>query len=253
MNEAFIVRRGSGAGLNYKVVGGTTQPENPSENTIWVNTDVDITSHIFSATEPESPVEGMVWFNISTSCSAPINVLKKNTMMIYPTVCMQYVGGSWAVKEAKTYQNGVWVDWMVLLYDNGNQFESITGGWLVQNGAGGKSSIRDANIWLDGNGSSSPRDSVVRTSNKIYISPNATKLKMYIDIEVCNDEWGIQVGITDHDPGYTADGKYLAFDQVLSETGVHILEADISQFTGEYYVCLYASLSNGTVYKVWIE
>lgn len=43
---------GSGAGLNFKIVGGTTQPANPSENTIWVNTDADITGWMFSAKTP---------------------------------------------------------------------------------------------------------------------------------------------------------------------------------------------------------
>lgn len=43
---------GSAAGLNFKVVGGTTQPSNPSENTIWVNTDKEITGWIFSAKNP---------------------------------------------------------------------------------------------------------------------------------------------------------------------------------------------------------
>lgn len=42
MKDAFVVRRGGGgASLNYKVVGGTTQPTSAKENTIWVNTSVD--------------------------------------------------------------------------------------------------------------------------------------------------------------------------------------------------------------------
>ena len=32
----------SGGGLNFKIVGGTTEPTNPKENTVWINTDVDI-------------------------------------------------------------------------------------------------------------------------------------------------------------------------------------------------------------------
>ena len=43
---------GGGAGLNFKVVGGTTQPSNPKENTIWVETDTKIAGWNFSATEP---------------------------------------------------------------------------------------------------------------------------------------------------------------------------------------------------------
>lgn len=54
MTEAFIVRRGSGAGLNFKVVGGTTQPANTIQNTIWVNTDTEIPSYTFSGDAPNS-------------------------------------------------------------------------------------------------------------------------------------------------------------------------------------------------------
>lgn len=44
---------GSGSnGLNFKVVGGTTQPTNPCENTIWVDTDIDITSWFFDDYNP---------------------------------------------------------------------------------------------------------------------------------------------------------------------------------------------------------
>lgn len=41
-----------GAPLNFKVVGGTDQPANPSENTIWVNTDQKINGWYFGADEP---------------------------------------------------------------------------------------------------------------------------------------------------------------------------------------------------------
>ena len=37
-----------GIDLNYEVVGGTTAPTNPKENTIWINTNVDIGEHMFS-------------------------------------------------------------------------------------------------------------------------------------------------------------------------------------------------------------
>lgn len=43
---------GGGAGLNFKVVGGTTQPSKPKENTIWVNTAEEITSWMFAAENP---------------------------------------------------------------------------------------------------------------------------------------------------------------------------------------------------------
>ena len=41
-------------GLNFEIVGGTAEPSNPEENTIWVNTDTNITGWEFSANEPYS-------------------------------------------------------------------------------------------------------------------------------------------------------------------------------------------------------
>ncbi len=38
--------------LDFEVVGGTTKPVNPKENTIWVNTDAEITKWVFSSTKP---------------------------------------------------------------------------------------------------------------------------------------------------------------------------------------------------------
>lgn len=106
---------GGGTGLNFKVVGGTSQPTNPRENTIWVNTNTSITSYVFSVTQPTGS-SGMVWFQIGTSSSVPFNALKKNTLRVYPMSCKQYVSGSWVAKTAKTYLSSTWTDWAVNLY-----------------------------------------------------------------------------------------------------------------------------------------
>lgn len=116
MAEAIISRRGGGGGgLNFKVVGGTSQPTNPRENTIWVNTNTSITSYVFSVTQPTGS-SGMVWFQIGTSSSVPFNALKKNTLRVYPMSCKQYVSGSWVAKTAKTYLSSTWTAWAVELY-----------------------------------------------------------------------------------------------------------------------------------------
>ena len=43
-----------GTGLNFEIVGGTAEPSTPEENTIWVNTNTNITGWEFSADEPYS-------------------------------------------------------------------------------------------------------------------------------------------------------------------------------------------------------
>lgn len=116
MAEAIISRRGGGGGgLNFQIIGVTTAPNNPKENTIWVNTSTKITDWVFSATQPAGS-DGMVWFQIGTSSSVPFNALKKNTLRVYPMSCKQCVSGSWVAKRAKTYLNGKWTDWAVKLY-----------------------------------------------------------------------------------------------------------------------------------------
>lgn len=130
MSVAYITRRGGGANLNFKIVGGTSAPANPNENTIWVNTSQKITGYYFSATQPENMDDGEVWISIGKSSPVAFNSLKKNTVQVYPLSAKQYVSGEWVNKTAKTYQSGAWRDWIVYLIQNGVEkvdFELRTG------------------------------------------------------------------------------------------------------------------------------
>lgn len=97
-----------GGGLNFKVVGGSTQPGNPKENTIWIDTDAEITGWSFSATEPESPDDGMVWVEIGSASAVQFNALKKNCVLLYPITAKQYVSGAFVDKAAMIYADGTW-------------------------------------------------------------------------------------------------------------------------------------------------
>lgn len=113
--------------LNFEVVGNP-QPENPKENTIWVDTDAEITGWDFSAAEPANPAEGMVWFSTGTASSVAFNALKENSVMVYPMSAKQYVDGAWVSKTAKIYQNGEWKEWVLYLYNKGVEY---IGGWKL--------------------------------------------------------------------------------------------------------------------------
>lgn len=141
---------GGSGGLNFRIVGGTSEPSNPRENLIWVNTDVKITSWVFSADEPENPESGMVWISTGSSSIVAFNALKKNGIHVYPIYAKQYIAGGatsilgegllgemvlgsttsadsqWVDKTAKTYKNGAWADWIVWIYDAGKFDSSIT-------------------------------------------------------------------------------------------------------------------------------
>ena len=96
--------------FNFTVVGGTTAPSSPKENTIWVQTDVDITSWVFSATEPAEPVEGMVWIVTGTTSNVEFNALKKNEIQVYPKSAKQYDSGVWERVTSMVYQSGEFVE-----------------------------------------------------------------------------------------------------------------------------------------------
>ena len=107
MAKGFKHGAGGVSALNFKVVGGTSQPVNPKENTIWVNTQTEISGWAFSATEPGSPVEGMVWIATGASSNADFNAIKKNCVQVYPFSAKQYISGAWVGNEAKIFQNGL--------------------------------------------------------------------------------------------------------------------------------------------------
>ena len=100
---------GGGTALNFKVVGGTEQPENPSENTIWVNTDVDIIGWVFSALADEPDTEeGLLWITIGVASSVKFNALNKNTVNVYPVKAKQAVDGAWVEKDAMIFYQDAW-------------------------------------------------------------------------------------------------------------------------------------------------
>lgn len=123
----IINESGGGAGLKLKVVGGTAAPANPRENTVWVDTDTGIEGWAFSSAQPESPKEGMLWFKTGINSAVAVDVDKKNTVMLYPIDCQQYVSGAWVRKDAQTWDGTEWTPWRIYLFD-GNVNTELTGG-----------------------------------------------------------------------------------------------------------------------------
>ena len=108
------------------MVGGTTQPSNPKENTIWVNTDAEVTQWVFGIGAPGA-VEGRVWIKTSTSNTAQFNALKgKNGIWVYPIYAYQYVNGVWVLKPAMIFQGGNWTELERFIFKNG-KLNEITG------------------------------------------------------------------------------------------------------------------------------
>lgn len=115
----IINMTGGAPALNFKVVGGTAAPNNPKENTIWVNTGEKITGWALSFGAPAEPYEGMVWIVTGTRGRNVFNALKKNTLAISPMAAKQYVNGALQAREAQIYIDGEWRDFVQYLVKAG--------------------------------------------------------------------------------------------------------------------------------------
>lgn len=137
MAKGFKCGAGGGGGSLLLTVNAYASedaiPATAAENTVAVITATNITSWTFSPTEPESPAEGMVWAVVGLTGKLVFNALKKNGIVLYPVSARQYIGGAWADKPAKIFQDGAWVDWWIegTLYDRGTDDPELTGGWAA--------------------------------------------------------------------------------------------------------------------------
>ena len=230
---------GGGASLNFKVVGNP-QPENPKENTIWVDTDVKITGWFFTATKPETATQGMVWFPTSTVSNVAFNALKKNGIQVYPLYANQYIDGAWVEKTAKSYQNGEWVNWIyeLYLYDTGTISEAA--GSLVQIGvkyggsvAGTCTITQLANMATVG--TLGGQDALAYFSNKIDLT-NFKNLYFNGSVVAKSDasaNW-CGIGVWKAIPTTHAGTEASAIMEGYREDGIH--ELNIENCTGEHYV-----------------
>lgn len=211
-----------GASLNFKIAVYASEAAllaaTPPENTIGIVTAYKVTSWIFGAEEPSSVSEGLVWFRTGTASAAAFNALKKNGIMVYPISAMQSVGGVWTELVVKSYQ-GAWVDWWNgELYDSGNEFESITGGWVESDGnTAGAVVERDAAFLKLTTGKHGTNTSI-ETKNLIDMAEYST-LVLTGDFNSSNSScgWGLKDG----------DGNQVAF--TTSEYSI-----DLSTLSGSY-------------------
>ena len=235
---------GGGGGLNFQVIGGDRAPGSAKENTIWINTVVKISSWIFSATEPENPTPGMVWISTGTSSPVRFNALRKNVLQVYPLAAKQYRSGRFKNVDAFMGMNGAWVQfsstWDGYLYNNGDQIEDITGGWIAYPNDRNYVIFNSDNIQFV-NGDNTASAAAIYTKNAIDISGyrNLTAMGVVTDFDGNN----IRIGITQNNTaGYNP--TFVASVDV-SETGIMSATVDISGVSaGMYYASVWSKYSN---------
>ncbi len=227
--------RGGGGGLNLKVVGGTTQPANPRENTIWVNTTTAITGYVLSPTQPETGTEGLVWIKTADT-GVEINVGKKNAVLLHLADGKLYTGGAWTPMEGRVYVNSAWTQFawdIIVLYKDGVEETELSGGLSTFVGSSSAASIKKnaTNIVITATHRENNNTSAfVYPKNKIDFTNLSTV--------TVNSDW-----ITSKNQGaaliYLA--SKIANNQDVIETFAVAKNSntlDVSKMSGEYYLCV---------------
>lgn len=228
--------------LNFSVVGGTTQPASPTENTIWINTDQTITDWILSPDEPESPVEGMVWIRTGSVGTQIEGV--NGAIILHISYVSQYADG-WEEKNSDIYQGGVWLmATQTRFYFLGDNFESVTGGYTAV-GNYTKLLVLQESMVITGSSSTLTR---FRSVNPIDMTPfrslvfafDAFTFKNYTSTSSGNLVTS-QVGVgTD-----TAAQPLRAYSTPAKQSTPQLVEVDVSGVTGSHYICISAGNLDG--------
>lgn len=101
-------------GLNLRVLGGTSAPQNPKENDIWIQ--IDSTNFEWAFVAAGASVAnraGRVWIKLGNGNTDEFQILKKSTpakqVWLSPIGCVVGDGSTWRSLNAYLYQNGAWV------------------------------------------------------------------------------------------------------------------------------------------------
>lgn len=235
-----------GVELNFEIVGGTTQPTNPMENMIWVNTNVEITGWYFTNTQPSNMANGEVWFNTGTTSMAPFNIFKENNATLYPQGSKQYVGGSLVTKDTKVYQNAKWIDFDVFVLNLISGFTTQR-----QDGSGNIGITNDiitATTYAEG---MSQGGVCYFSKEKINVSDYKT-LSFYAKASKSNSNldfssMGLTIGLfTSNDSCFSWVNT--AAITYISNSNYNLYNIDLSSLSGSYYfgVCLAKGLDTCT-------
>ena len=250
MGQCFLYGNGGGKDrYRVKVFGGTSAPANPKEGYIWVKTSYPISDYeinCWSASLPNHTMSnGFVYIYAEPTYDADrvVNVIDDKGNIIYFNfgICMQQQGSTWRKMDAFVFHNGSWMKfssgWNGDLFDNGNQYTDVTGGWTGAN-------------------SYSPNLTGFIVAGTITISTeNAVDMSGFSTLKFMGSGNGANGG-----------GIYPAKCLIVNESGAKVASIDfqnngtyavsVAALSGKHYVRFYAQGSRENelnISKVWLE
>ena len=236
MAKGFKTGGGFGKELSFRVLGGLAQPASPRDKDIWIETEA-LTGWAFSAVEPESPYEGMVWILTGSRGAVRFDALKKNSIQLIPLRARQYMAGAWVDVAARSYIGGAWVKWLedMALFDGGEVFEAVTGGWTGINGGGPDTD----SLYIGNDGFAAGQ---VWTEKAVDVSGYSV---LKLTIRYANDtaKAGLMADLPRSDNfGSANEGNVLALTSSADST----LVCDISGLEGSYFIWISRATSGGS-------
>lgn len=225
---------GGGAGLNFTVKAYKSLdavPASAAENTIAVITETAISEWSISSVEPDVQMPGMLWIYSGKSGAVRFNALKKNAIVIFPGSVMQFVNGAWAYVDAHIFQNGQWIQfalaWNGYYFDNGEQHNSITGGWTSDGykywGNTMKPGTLDATLGTRSDGANTA--SMIGTANPVDLT-NVDTIYLTVDTVYGTSQFRVMAS------------KEVGADDLSIGLSVGELTVDVSSLTGSYYLAV---------------
>lgn len=256
MGNAFLYGNGSTAALNFRIIGGITQPQNPRENDIWVNTDVLIPGWTLCdiVSKADYSVSGSVAIEYNSSNQNDgFNALKRNGIYLILQGVYQSDGAGWVDKEAQIYQNGQWNPISYVLFP-----ADISGFTIAKAGPNPSGSTYDLSI--DDNGylkfavtgpdGSNSAYGAVYTKNKIDLTKYKT-VRIVASSDYVAGAFGVSSINADGNP---PDGGGVVARKVIGNTPEFTTyELDISSLSGPYYLYFNQASFTNTTHSISIK
>ena len=241
---------GGGLGLDkLNVIGSVTEPANPTKNTIWIKTDIEVTDYSLSSFQPNSTDPGLAWIRLADT-GGELPVGKNGRVLLHILSARLWNGSTWDYKDGYIYNDSQWVQFSFIgldLYDAGDECKDLTGGWKIVNHSGGTSTLESDHININCPTTGSNRISNIHTIKKIDISGYST---LCITWNITRNDSNIKFGLGSGTG--LAGGEYKASATISKEIGEFTTRVDISKVTSNYVV-IYSSATAGTVSRVWLE
>lgn len=237
-SDAFEHIATNGLLLNLTVHGGTSVPNDPKEGDIWVNTSTPISSWAYTTSEPSNPAEGKIW--LVANANIALDTSTQGNITISPLSARQYIGGLWVSKEAKTYTNGDWKDWITLLINGSDECVDVTGGWEslatnIYDGLSAKAlNVTTGDSYIELTGGGGGQGGIFVTKNKILCN-GSTSLRISGEIAAYADRVKIAAMSSKSSDGVVAE--WIApGGSAGAEPKTYTDEAVLELPAGEFYI-----------------